>query len=458
MSLMRCTVLAANPTADIVPRVISTLHQVSDLVVEPALPFWSGSGRWAGPDGVPDGVIVVADRSTLTQGLQQIGQVLRAAPHCSVVAVGDALDEGEMLSLLAAGAFDFVAAPFAAGELQTRVRRALGLAPGAPPDAARVTDLRLRDLIGTSAAFLKQTAKLPLLAGHDVGVLLLGETGTGKEVFAQAIHYLSPRASKPWVAVNCAAIPADLIESELFGHVRGAYTTAHTARKGLVSEAEHGTLLLDEIDCLPYAAQAKLLRFLQDKEFRPVGANVLCHADVRVIATSNSRLGELAAKGGFRQDLYFRLNVLSVTLPPLRERLEDIPLLALHFIQRFGREFNRRVTGLAPPALRRLLTHQWPGNVRELKHVIERAVLLAPGPLLEAGAFDLDDHGAEPAADESFRDAKARIVGHFERAYIEQALATCGGNVTRAARLAKKNRRAFWELLRKHRIDPRPFR
>jgi len=455
MSPLRCVVLAANPMEGVVPNVMSTLHRIEDIVVDPATTFWSEPSRWTARDGV----IVVADRSTLTQGLKQIRRVLSAAPCCSVVAVGDALEEGEMLSLVAAGAFDFVAAPFAAGELQARVRRALGLTPTMRSDGDRgATDLRLRDLIGTSGAFLKQTAKLPMLARHDVGVLLLGETGTGKEVFAQAIHYLSARASKPWVAVNCAAIPADLIESELFGHVRGAYTTAHTARKGLVSEADGGTLLLDEIDCLSYGAQAKLLRFLQDKEFRPVGSNALCRADVRVIATSNSRLGDLAAKGSFRRDLYFRLNVLSVTLPPLRERQEDIPLLALHFILRFGREFNRRVTGLSPLALRRLLAHSWPGNVRELKHVIERAVLLSNSPVLEAAALDLDGEGAEPVTEESFRAAKARIVENFERSYIEQALLTCRGNVTNAARLAKKNRRAFWELLRKHRIDPQPFR
>jgi two-component system, NtrC family, response regulator GlrR len=452
---LRCAVLAPNPMAWIVPTVLSTLHQVKDLVVESVTRFSSEPSCWTGVDAV----IVVSDRSSLTPGLEQIARVLSANPSCSIVAVGDALDEGEMLSLLAAGAFDFVAAPFAIGELQARIRRALGLTPATESERDRgFTDLRLRDLIGTSSAFLRQTAKLPLLAGHDVGVLLLGETGTGKEVFAQAIHYLSARASRPWVAVNCAAIPTELIESELFGHVRGAYTTAHTARKGLVSEAEGGTLLLDEIDCLSYGAQAKLLRFLQEKEFRPVGSNAICRADVRVIATSNSRLGALVAKGNFRRDLYFRLNVLSVTLPPLRDRQEDVPVLALHFIQRFGRAFNRRVTGLTPLALRRLMAYTWPGNVRELKHVIERAVLLSNGPMLGSGDLELTDEGSEPMADESFRAAKARVVQSFERAYIEQMLSTCAGNVSHAARMAKKNRRAFWELLRKHRIDPQPFR
>jgi two-component system response regulator GlrR len=382
-------------------------------------------------------------------------------PCCSVIAVGDSLSEQSMLSLLAAGAFDFVASPFAPCELLARIRRALGLTPPAVAHSnPGTTDLRLRDrdLIGTSPAFVRQTAKIPLLAATDVAVLLLGETGTGKEVFAQAIHYLSARASRPWVAVNCAAIPTDLIESELFGHVRGAYTAAHTGRKGLVAEAEGGTLLLDEIDCLSYGAQAKLLRFLQEKEYRQVGSNTVNHADVRVIATSNSRLADLAARGTFRQDVFFRLNVLSLTLPPLRERHEDIPPLAQHFVERSARAFNRQVAGLTSLALRQLLTYSWPGNVRELKHVIERAVLLSSGPSLRGEDLELGAETPEPRAEESFHDAKARVIQTFERAYIRQVLSTSGGNVSRAARLAKKNRRAFWELLRRHRIDPQPFR
>jgi len=452
---LRCAVLASTPSAHMVPTVLSTLDRIKDVVVGPPLAFSNAPGRWTAMDGV----VVVSDRTNLTPGLDQIGRILSDNPCCSVVAVGDALDESDMLSLLGAGAFDFVSAPFASAELEARIRRALGLTPPAGPRRhSRADVLGVRDLIGTSAAFLKQTAKLPILASRDVGVLLLGETGTGKEVFAQAIHYLSARASKPWVTVNCAAIPADLIESELFGHVRGAYTTAHTSRKGLVSEAEGGTLLLDEIDCLSYGAQAKLLRFLQEKEFRPVGSNVVSHADVRVIATSNSRLGDLAAKGTFRPDLYFRLNVLSVTLPALRDRQEDVPLLAQHFIERSSRTFDRHVTGLTPPALRRLLSYDWPGNVRELKHVVERAVLMSSAPTLGVDDLDLAVQGAEPAVDESFHSAKARVVENFERGYLEQLLATCSGNVSHAARMARKNRRAFWELLRKHHIDPQPFR
>jgi two-component system, NtrC family, response regulator GlrR len=289
-------------------------------------------------------------------------------------------------------------------------------------------------------------------------VLILGETGTGKEVCAQAIHYLSARASKPWIAVNCGAIPLELIESELFGHVRGAYTTAHNTRDGLVTEAEGGTLFLDDIDCLPLSAQSKLLRFLQEHEYRTVGANAVRHADVRVIAASNRNLAVMAAHNEFRQDLYFRLNILTLTLPPLRERREDIPALSMHFLAQFSRAHARPVPTLSPQAVRRLLAYDWPGNVRELQHVLQRALLLSEGPSLCVADVELPGEPEAAAPGESFRAAKDRVVKKFERAYIEQLLLTFEGNVTHAAHEAKKDRRAFFALIRKHRIELTRFR
>jgi two-component system response regulator GlrR len=300
-------------------------------------------------------------------------------------------------------------------------------------------------------------ARLPPLAGCDAGVLILGETGTGKELFAQAVHYLSARASRPWVPVNCGAIPVELIEAELFGHARGAYTTAHVAREGLVAAAEGGTLFLDEIDSLSRSAQGKLLRFLQEREYRPVGSNTLRRANVRVIAASNQNLAPLIAEGRFRQDLYFRLNVLTLFLSPLRERREDIPVLALHFVKRFATEFARPVEGLTPLAMKRLLAHSWPGNIRELSHAIERAVLLGSGPYIMPADIEIGEDERTPL-DESFQAAKARVVEQFERSYIEQVLIASDGNITHAAVAAKKNRRALWELIRKYRIDPKRFR
>lgn len=383
-----------------------------------------------------------------------------------VVAAGETVCAFERL--LASGAHDFVCLPAGAAELLPRMRRMLGLVDALlPPQAtaAAAPPPGGPPLIGHSAAFLRATARIPRLAACDAGVLILGETGTGKEVCAQAIHYRSARAAGPWVAINCGAIPQELVEDELFGHVRGAYTHAHTHRSGLVAEAEHGTLLLDEVDALPAAAQAKLLRFLQDKQYRPVGSSTLRQADVRVIAASNRDLDRLVQRGEFRQDLYFRLNVLTLTLPPLRERRDDIAELARHFLDRALREAGRPAGGLTPGALRRLVEHAWPGNVRELQHTLERAVLLGSGTPLQACDIELDGlPGLAASADtagageECFRAAKARVVEHFERDYIERALQASAGNIANAARIAQKNRRAFFELLRKHDIDAERFR
>jgi two-component system response regulator GlrR len=406
-----------------------------------------------------DAIFVAVSSPALPAALECISRLRRERPDCAILVCGADFDTGQLMALLEAGAHDFIHAPVCKEEAAVRLRRALGLVPAVVPQQIRgALSPPMRDFIGQSPAFARQIAKLPTFAGCDAGVLILGETGTGKEVCAQAIHYLSARASKPWIAVNCGAIPLELIESELFGHVRGAYTTAHTAREGLVTEAEGGTLFLDDIDCLPMSAQSKLLRFLQEHEYRIVGANAVRHADVRVIAACNRNLAALASGGEFRQDLYFRLNVLTLTLPPLRERREDIPALANHFLAQFARKFGRRQPTLSPQALRCLLAYDWPGNVRELQHVLERTLLLAKGPALSPADIDIPGVAESRRAGESFRTAKDRVVQQFERNYIENLLVACEGNITHAAQEAKKNRRAFFELIRKHHIELQRFR
>ncbi|HME38790.1 MAG TPA: sigma-54 dependent transcriptional regulator [Steroidobacteraceae bacterium] len=389
----------------------------------------------------------------------EIERLKTDCPACSIIVVCVDLLSENIAALLSAGAVDFVSTPFAGKELCTRIQRAAGLLPHPRLDeSTALSTARAHDLIGSSPCFVKQVSALATIAGCNAGVLLLGETGTGKEVFARAIHYLSNRASGPRVAVNCGAIPVDLMESELFGCTRGAFTSAYAARSGLVREAEGGTLFLDDIESLPLNAQAKLLRFLQEKEYRPVGGAGICRADVRVIAASNRDLADLTRRGDIRQDLYFRLNVLSITLPALRERREDIPALAKHFVEKCCRQLNRPNFGLTPDALKRLMIHDWPGNVRELHNVIERAVLFSRESLIRAADLNLPDPGGVEEAAESFRDAKARTVIAFERNYIERLLSANSGNVTRAAEAAKKDRRAFFELMRKHRITPERFR
>jgi two-component system, NtrC family, response regulator GlrR len=271
----------------------------------------------------------------------------------------------------------------------------------------------------------------------------------------RAIHALSARSKGPFVPLNCGAIPVDLLENELFGHQAGAYTGAGAATQGLVREADGGTLFLDEIDSLPVPAQVKLLRFLQDKQFRSLGSSKTSQADLRIIAACNGNLEEAVRAGRFRKDLYYRLNVTRLTLPPLRERMEDVPALARHFLSKYATLFSRPARELSNGAMQRLMDYAWPGNVRELEHVIECSVVHSETAVVSASVIPLPSIERDSIED-SFRALKARAVADFERSYIARALKANEGNISRAARAAKKNRRAFWELLRKHRIELTP--
>ena len=390
--------------------------------------------------------------------LEAVQGLRRSEPMAPILIAGEDLPEQTILQLFAAGASDYVALPPEAAELRARIAFLLGRFCPARPEPCEQRVLPAVDCVGSSEPFLRQIGMLPTFAASDAGVLITGETGTGKEVCAQAIHYLSGRAARPWVAVNCGAVPAELVESELFGHVRGSFTNAHAARQGLVREAEGGTLFLDDVDCLPLLAQPKLLRFLQEGEYRQVGANCVQHADVRVIAASNRHLPQMVAQGTFRQDLYYRLNVLSLRLPPLRERRADVATLAVFFVRKLSQRMKRAEAGLSPAALHKLLSYDWPGNVRELKHVIERALILSTSQVLGEADIDLPEASGAPGAQVSLRSAKAQVVAQFERSFIEQLLTAHRGNVTHAAQSAGKNRRAFFALMRKYRIEAARFR
>ncbi len=326
-------------------------------------------------------------------------------------------------------------------------------------------------LVGEAPAFRRSVARLPAIARADATVLVSGETGTGKELVARAIHYLSPRGSGPFTAVNCGSLPDTLLEDELFGHERGAYTDARESRQGLLRFTSNGTLLLDEVDSLTPRAQVALLRVLQDRSFRALGSSLEQSADVRVIAASNVDLSALVERGLFRPDLYYRLGVLTVHLPPLRERREDILPLTHHFLLRFatGDRANLR---LSPGAKEALMAHRWPGNVRELENAVLRAASLAEGDwITEADlALPTGDTGdrariaaapvhSTPEIDwsRSFCELKQDLVVRFERSYLTHLLAECEGNVTRAARRARKERRDLGRLLKKHQLDPREF-
>jgi DNA-binding NtrC family response regulator len=369
--------------------------------------------------------------------------------ECGVFAIIDTRGPQETVALLQAGAIDVLSPPLASRDLLPRVWRQLDYAARRRVDTYALAEhFGLRSLIGQAHDFLVAVRKIPVAAKCDAGVLLAGETGTGKELFARAVHYLSARATRPFISVNCGAIPTDLIENELFGHSAGAYTGANASHAGVVAESEGGTLFLDEIDSLPLLAQVKLLRFLQDREFRPLGGSRTRKADVRVIAATNTNLEEALNTGRLRRDLYYRLNVFPIHLPPLRERRRDIALLAAHFLQKYATEFDKPVTAIDADAMIALTSYDWPGNVRELEHIVQRAVLLCEGAFLRS--VDIVLPVATARRPLSFREAKAREVAQFERRYLTDLLELHAGNISRAARAAQKNRRAFFELLRKH--------
>ena len=315
--------------------------------------------------------------------------------------------------------------------------------------------------IGESRALAQVLARLPAIARSDAAVLIGGESGTGKDLVARATHYMSPRAHGPFITLNCGAIPDELFESELFGSMRGAFTDAKANRRGLALEAEGGTLFLDEIGEISLRSQVKLLRFLQEKEVRPVGSNRTLRVDARIIAATNRELTAEVKAGRFREDLYYRLSILPLHLPPLRERPEDIPALCEHFLRHLAEEHAKGVTAIAPTAMQKLCSHSWPGNVRELENVIRRAVILTERSVLLPEDIVLTGLGGEQGSIESplpFQEAKKKVIDDFERAYLIATLVANGGNISRAARAAGKDRKSFWELLCKHGIEASRFR
>lgn len=320
------------------------------------------------------------------------------------------------------------------------------------------------NLIGSSPQFRKVVEQVSRMAGLDATVLVAGETGTGKEVAARAIHYLGARCDKPFVPVNCGALAESLVESELFGHERGAFTDAKTASAGLIGQAAGGTIFLDEIDALTPKAQASLLRFLQDRTYRRVGGGGLLKVDVRVLVASNADLDALARERRFRQDLLYRLNVLTLRLPPLRERAGDALELAREVLARLIHQYRTGARRLHAEGMDFIRRYPWPGNVRELENVIHREFLMSDEEelrLRDARAMLMPEtqvESAEPPATAErdfrpYRQAKADALAEFERDYVRRALSRAGGNISQAARISQQERSAFGKLVRKYRLD-----
>jgi DNA-binding NtrC family response regulator len=354
------------------------------------------------------------------------------------------------------GLEDFVSTPVRMPELIARLRCfcAQDRPELPPPDLDEwKREHHLQALIGSSPAFVAALRRIPTLGSSNATVLIQGETGTGKELFARALHYSSARSAAAFVPVNCGALPDQLFENELFGHARGAYTDARGDSLGLLEVAEGGTLFLDEVDSLSPLAQVKLLRLLQTREYRPLGSAQMRVADIRVIAAANSDLTRLVEQGRLRQDLFYRLNVLRIFVPPLRERPSDILQLAHHFLTQLGRTYNRNGLRLGPAAAAQMAAHRWPGNVRELESVMQRVVLIASSGVLQPADLELgcqrSNAGPVTAESGSMREAKNLLVEEFERNYLEHLLDRCRGNVSLAAREAGKDRRAFQRLMQK---------
>lgn len=353
------------------------------------------------------------------------------------------------------GVFGFLTKPFDSKALLEQVEKALS-ASGHHNEPLNSTteDLSWRRSIITRNPTMEDLLnQARLVAGSDISVFIHGESGTGKDLLARAIHKASPRSAHPFVAINCSAIPEPLLESELFGHSKGAFTGALRDHKGLFQAAHQGTLFLDEIGDMPLSLQAKLLRVLQDKEIRPVGATASVAVDVRVISATHRKLEQEMARGNFREDLYYRLNVVALEIPSLAQRREDIPLLATHFLNKLSGKSSRKVEGFSPEAMKLLVSASWPGNVRQLLNVVEQCVTLSPTPIVSP-ALVQKALRADPTEILSFVDARAG----FEREYLVQLLQIAQGNVTQAARLAKRNRTEFYKLLHRHHLEPGLFK
>ncbi len=398
--------------------------------------------------------LVVSDvRLPGRDGLQLFDDIRARHPALPVILLTAHGTIPDAVAATARGVFTYLTKPFDGKELLEKVAQALSLAAPAPVADGGGDNAWRQAIVSRSARMDELLAEAKMVAASDASVLICGESGSGKELLAQAIHQASPRAAKPFVAVNCSAIPEALLESELFGHVKGSFTGAVSNHQGLFQAADGGTLFLDEIGDMPPALQVKLLRVLQERSVRPVGASQSIPVDVRILSATHRDLDAAMAEGQFREDLYYRLNVVSLHLPPLNDRREDIPLLANHFLARLNRKYDKPLNGFAPDALKALASAMWPGNVRQLHNVVEQVCALATTPLIPLA---LVQRALRVPSVEVLSLAQARE--RFERDYLVGLLKLTDGNVADCARLADRNRTEFYRLLQKHGLTPGLFR
>ena len=414
-------------------------------------------------------VVVTDIRMPGAGGFEVLAAVKARSPSTEVVMMTGYASVGDAVRAMKLGAYDYLEKPFDPDAAALTVARAAERRRLRDETASLRRELEgihsFHNLVGKSDRMRDVYRLLEQAAGLDITVLLGGETGTGKELAARAIHYHSTRKERRFVPVNCGALPPDLVESELFGHARGAFTGAATAKAGLFEEAEGGTIFLDEIGELPLATQVKLNRVLQEREIRRVGDNAAIKVDVRVVAATHRDLKTEVQAGRFREDLFYRLNVFPIRLPPLRERAEDVPLLAAHFLEKHARAMRREIGEFDPEALRLLASYPWPGNVRELENAVERAVAISSGPSILSR--DLPAELAAPASSPSpgpalaampYREVVEQAQERVSREYLVALLTEFHGNVTRAAARAGLERESLHRLLKKHGLRSDDFK
>ena len=381
--------------------------------------------------------------------------IRRGWPDVPVVLITAFTSVRDAVDLVKEGAFDYISKPFEIGEIEAVVRRALRLNEVIRDNERLRGELegryRFDQLIGTSPPFRRVIEQIGEVCESRATVLLTGESGTGKEVIARAVHFNSPRRAKAYVGVNCAAIPEGLLESELFGHVKGAFTGAIGNRPGRFAAAEGGTLLLDEIGDMPVATQVKLLRVLQERSYEPVGSTQTLQSDVRVIAATHQDLRLSVSEGRFREDLYYRLNVFPIFVPALRDRAEDVPLLAQHFLAQFNETMGKQIIGFTPAAMAAMVNYRWPGNIRELQNCLERAVIVARATTIDVPDLPRylfgDAGGAEPVTKVPV-DLDGELA-RLERGFIVEALEQAEGVQVRAAQALGVSERSLWHRVKK---------
>ena len=427
------------------------LHYEGHVAIEAA----SGATALSKLDHERPNLMITDLRMPGMDGLQLFEAVHRRYPLLPILMLTANGTIADAVSAMQRGVFGYITKPFESVDLMREVNRALDVstALGADMPGDNSGESWREAIITRSPRMEKLLDEARLIAKSDASVLIHGESGTGKELLARALHASSARASEALVAVNCGAIPENLVESELFGHVKGSFTGAVRDSVGMFTSAHKGSIFLDEIADLPQAMQVKLLRVLQEREVRPVGASKPHKVDVRVISASNRRLEDEVKAGRFREDLYYRLNVVGLTLPPLAERREDIALLANHFMRALAQRYVRPLTAFAPGALELLGSAAWPGNVRQLQNVVEKCVVLCTGSLIPAS---LVQSALTTQGDELLPLDEARK--EFDRDYLTRLLKITNGNVAQAAKLARRNRTDFYALLARHEIDAASFK